>query len=221
MKHPCLCAAVIISLGWGQSTAQGVKVPSRLDVTLSGGAAFPVGDFASPSSAEAGFASTGFALAFAMTYRAIDYLDVGGQIVFSSNKFDEVRFSSGLGIPAGVITTGYYVNMGFLAMAGFTTAVAASVDYNIRLYGGMMWAQSPEFKGTWAGLTDKLLPSGSGYPLVYGMGTGVKIYFVDLSVRYLMANAEYEIDLGGEIVRITQPVDLIQVTIGYIIPIRQ
>jgi hypothetical protein len=211
---------LLVVLGYQHSASQPVLPPARLDITFSGGASFPLGDFGSASSNMAGFASTGYALSGAITYRALTGFDVGAHLAFSSNEFDAKRLSDAAGIPEGIITAGYYFNMAFMATVGFNLNAAAGVDYYGRAYGGLIWCQSPDIKGSWAGMTDVLLPRGSAYPVVWGLGTGVKMFVVDLSMRYLRAEPEYEIRSGADLVRLKQPTHLILLTLGYVIPVR-
>ena len=196
------------------------QVPS-VSLSINGGIALPMGDFASTTSNQAGGAAAGWGAGINVDIEVIPMLTVVGSFSYVSNGIqDELIEGQTGGSYSGDI--GSWTTMWPLAGLKYSIGVGPVATIYFVGQGGLVLGSSPEADFT-SGGTQYNYKSFSSSAFAYSLGAGVKFagkFFAE--VRLLSAQPEYDLELrasgNGFTTTFTgmydQPTSLVQINAG-------
>lgn len=200
------------------SLGQSAQVIPRADLVLRAGAGFPVGDFSGNTTGQLGHASTGFGGSLEYSYHVIEFFDLGLLFNVNYNGFDAEKLASELGTGTAVSAT-HYLNSSMLGCFGFNVPTTQNIRFYTQGCLGIVRSTSPEITLS-GGNTQAAITSATSYAFGYSFAAGVTIFSIDLSLRYLASEPEYHYkDQNGQDVHAKQPTGIIQMSVGYAIPL--
>jgi hypothetical protein len=139
-KTLILTLVMLASMG---AFAQGNKPvrENRAYVAFTGGMAFPVGEFASSSFENGGFAKSGFNLNIQGGYSFPNRWGLGGNLFYSTYGINTGKIEEILGVSG--LNMDHWQYYGLTVGPYFSLVKSRKIELNLKLYGGASRANSP------------------------------------------------------------------------------
>ncbi|HEY5614859.1 MAG TPA: hypothetical protein VIL52_02475 [Bacteroidota bacterium] len=182
----CMVVCAVVS---PRATAQ---IPS-VSLSITGGLAMPMGDFASTSSTQSGGATTGFSAGLNLDISLVPMLTVVGSFSYVSNGIsDEYVESLTGGSYSGDV--GSWTTIWPMVGIKYSAGLGPVATIYFTGQGGLVLGSSPDADVTSGGFQYSY-KSFSSSAFAYGFGAGVKIggkFFVE--IKLLGAQPEYDLE---------------------------
>lgn len=170
--------ALVLALAGSHSFAQVVK-EKRHFVSLSGGAANPIGIFASvdPKVDNSGYAVTGYFVETEGVFYFIPYVGLGTKLGTMGNKIDEYAFKSSSGLNSANGTIGKWKSTYFMFGPAFAIPTK-SITVDFKLFLGAFSAKTPNVELSTNILGSPITikqPSTSSTSIAFDFGMGIRV----------------------------------------------
>lgn len=194
MKARILWLAIfflLLTIIASRTNAQDMKPPVRFG--FFGGLAFPVGDFGSTSSSQAGGAKTGFAFGGELGIPISESLAILTSATFAFNALSEEYIKSASGSSSSISgTLGSWTTIWPMAGLRFTTSVSPLVGFYAQGQIGLLAGSTPEVNASQSGYKYSAA-SASSSSFAYGFGVGLMFgKTVSTGLRYSGGQPTYE-----------------------------
>ncbi|HEV8537486.1 MAG TPA: outer membrane beta-barrel protein [Bacteroidota bacterium] len=224
-----LLFVVTVAISSVSLQAQSDQESFRTYGKIVGGFSIPTGEFSSTTTAQSGFAKLGLGLAGELNFEVLKGFELGLMTDFSLNELDhdELQRQYQKELSGSNVTAGFWYLVGIMGSGGFGVEASPAVRLYGKIYTGVIIANLPEIKIATAGVSARQ-SSASAAAFGFGFGGGMIIKDrVDLGVRYLTAEAEYEVTFtvtdnydgrtSSQKGKFKQPSGTIQILLGYVI----
>ena len=171
-----------------------------------GGASLPQSDFASTTSTDAGYATTGFAGGLEVSSELNQLVSWTTSVALASNSVntDEMTKQAGSGIR---VTAGSYLTTWGLTGIKFMAPTASGSVLYAQAQGGLLYSSFPDLEVNFMGVNIKQTATSTA-ALAFGFGAGVQLQNLNIGIRYYTGKPEYEQNATGGGVTATNKVKL-------------
>lgn len=192
----------------------------QMRFSLYGGAAVPQGEFGSISGDKGGFANTGFCAMIEGSRVLAENINWISSVSLAINGTDEASLENDVQdiYPDITVTSGNYTTIWAMTGIGFETIASPE----IRIYGlgqmGLLFSSFPDITFSSGGESISQTTT-SEVAFAYGLGTGIIINKLNISIRYYASEPEYKqsVSYMGETTsaKTKMPAAILQLMFGF------